>query len=182
MEQLVARRAHNPKVAGSSPVPATKRSSGVAVNMPACHAGDRRFDSRLDRHFRKGLVAQSVEQRTENPCVGGSIPSQATIKWRISSAGRASALQAEGRRFEPVILHHKKVLLAQLVEHLTFNQRVRGSSPLQDTILNAGVAELADALDLGSSTFGVQVQLLSPAPFTLINLGKIFKSFIFFYF
>jgi hypothetical protein len=26
-----------------------------------------------------GLVAQLVEQRTENPCVGGSIPSQATI-------------------------------------------------------------------------------------------------------
>ena len=25
---------------------------------------------------------------------------------RISSAGRASALQAEGRRFDPVILHH----------------------------------------------------------------------------
>ena len=77
---LVARRAHNPKVAGSSPVPATKRSSGVAVNMPACHAGDRGFDSRLDRHFKKGLVAQSVEQRTENPCVGGSILSQATIQ------------------------------------------------------------------------------------------------------
>ena len=56
-----------------------ERSSGVAVNMPACHAGDRGFDSRLDRHFKKGLVAQSVEQRTENPCVGGSIPSQATI-------------------------------------------------------------------------------------------------------
>src|ERR1700681_3328152 len=26
-----------------------------------------------------GLVAQLVEQRTENPCVGGSIPPQATI-------------------------------------------------------------------------------------------------------
>ena len=26
--------------------------------------------------------------------------------WRISSAGRAPALQAGGRRFEPVILHH----------------------------------------------------------------------------
>ena len=27
-----------------------------------------------------GSVAQTVEQRTENPCVGGSIPSRATIK------------------------------------------------------------------------------------------------------
>ena len=46
--------------------------------------------------------------------------------------------------------------LAQLVEHLTFNQRVEGSSPSWLTILMkyAGVAELADALDLGSSAFG----------------------------
>ena len=27
-------------------------------------------------------------------------------KWAISSAGRASALQAGGRRFEPYIAHH----------------------------------------------------------------------------
>ncbi len=26
------------------------------------------------------MVAQPVEQRTENPCVGGSIPSRGTIK------------------------------------------------------------------------------------------------------
>ena len=47
--------------------------------------------------------------------------------------------------------------LAQLVEHLTFNQRVEGSSPswlitfLEVKVIYAGVAELADALDLGSS-------------------------------
>ena len=33
-----------------------------------------------------GLVAQSVEQRTENPCVGGSIPPQATIECRMQVA------------------------------------------------------------------------------------------------
>ena len=65
-----------------------------------------------------------------------------------------------------------------MVEHLTFNQRVRGSSPLQDTILNAGVAELADALDLGSSTFGVQVQLLSPAPNMMIMVSKWISFFM----
>ena len=44
----------------------------------ACHAEDHVFDSRTDRHF-FGSIAQSVEQRTENPCVAGSIPAGATI-------------------------------------------------------------------------------------------------------
>ncbi len=34
MEQLAARRAHNPKVAGSSPAPATKKLE-VTVGLPA---------------------------------------------------------------------------------------------------------------------------------------------------
>src|SRR5699024_11312781 len=33
----------------------------------------------LFTYIRYGSVAQSVEQRTENPCVGGSIPFRATI-------------------------------------------------------------------------------------------------------
>ena len=48
---LVARRAHNPKVVGSNPSSATNWSRGVAVITSACHAEDREFDSRRDRHF-----------------------------------------------------------------------------------------------------------------------------------
>ena len=44
-------------------------------------------------------IAQSVEQGTENPRVGGSIPPLGTImrKWL---SGRASPCQGEGREFE----------------------------------------------------------------------------------
>ncbi|CDI40466.1 conserved protein of unknown function [Tepidanaerobacter acetatoxydans Re1] len=46
------------------------------------------------------LVAQSVEQRTENPRVGGSIPPQGTIDVRKWLSGRASPCQGEGRGFK----------------------------------------------------------------------------------
>ena len=76
---LVARWAHNPKAVGSNPTSATSWSRGVAVITSACHAEDREFNSRRDRHLLFGSVAQSVEQGTENPCVDGSIPFGATI-------------------------------------------------------------------------------------------------------
>ena len=47
---LVARRAHNPKVVGSNPSSATIWFRGVAVITSACHAEDREFDSRRNRH------------------------------------------------------------------------------------------------------------------------------------
>ena len=57
--------------------------------------------------------------------------------WRISSVGRASALQAEGHRFEPCILHF---------------------------FIYADMAELADAQDLGSCVpCGVEVRILLSA-------------------
>ena len=64
--------------------------------------------------------------------------------WDLSSAGRASALQAEGHRFEPCRSHH---LLNKLL------------------IYQAGVAELADAQDLKScGTYTpVSVRFRSPA-------------------
>ena len=72
------------------------------------------------------------------------------------------------RGFESLQAHHNGFLiigpLAQLVEHLTLNQGVTGSIPVRLTI-SARVAELADALDLGSSgvtPIGVQVPSLAP--------------------
>ena len=45
-----------------------------------------------------------------------------------SSVGRAAALHAAGHRFDPCRLHHH-CPLAQLVEQVTVNHLVRGSSP-----------------------------------------------------
>ena len=86
-------------------------------------------------------------------------PTDKTLMWGLSSAGRASALQAEGHRFEPYRFHILKEngeiaqlarahgsypwcrgfespsrylcgILAQLGEHLPYKQRVTGSSPV----------------------------------------------------
>ena len=74
-------------------------------------------------------VGQAVKTPPFHGGNTGSNPVRVTIylyMWRISSAGRAPALQAEGRRFEPVILHHiirhLYAGVAQLVEQLTCNQ------------------------------------------------------------
>ncbi len=45
---------------------------------------------------RKGAVAQLVEQRTENPCVAGSIPAHTTITNNArSSNGRTSDFDSD---------------------------------------------------------------------------------------
>ena len=75
------------------------------VRAPPCHGGGRGFESHPGR-----LSIWII-----------------FILWDLSSAGRASALQAEGHRFEPCRSHFADV--AQLAEQLICNQQVNGSSP-----------------------------------------------------
>ena len=76
-----------------------------------------------------GLVAQLVRAP---PCHGGGRGFESLLGryWDLSSAGRASALQAEGHRFEPCRSHLFFADVAQLAEQLICNQQVIGSSPI----------------------------------------------------
>ena len=52
------------------------------------------------------------------------------VTWEHSSAGRASALQAGGHRFEPCCSHHAYAGVAQLVERRLAKAKAAGSSPV----------------------------------------------------
>ena len=73
---LEARRAHNPKVAGSNPAPATQTFIVYAqiaqlVRAPPCHGGGREFESLLGRY---GIIAQLGEHLPYKQRVIGSSP------------------------------------------------------------------------------------------------------------
>ena len=70
------------------------------VRALACHARGRGFEPHPGRQF-DASVAQSVEQRTENPRVVGSIPTGGTTFRGFSSFGRAPPCQGGGGGFEP---------------------------------------------------------------------------------
>ena len=62
------------------------------------------------------------------------------MMWEHSSAGRASALQAEGHRFEPYCSHIYG-LVVQLVRTLACHARGRGFDSHPGRHLNASVAQ-----------------------------------------
>ena len=75
---MVEHSAVNRRVVGSSPTGGAMWPVGQAVKTPPFHGG-----------------------------ISGSNPLPVTIFfWALSSAGRASALQAECQRFDPVSAHH----------------------------------------------------------------------------
>ena len=76
-----------------------------------------------------------------------------TAIWKHSSVGRASALQAEGHRFEPYCFHHQQSgytvsaltfgLVVQLVRTLACHARGQGFESLSGR-QNASVAQLVE--------------------------------------
>ena len=113
--QLGEHLPYKQRVTGSIPVvPTTYGSVAQLVRVPACHAGGRGFEPLLSRQFFIGdkfkkiiwLLGQAVKTPPFHGGNRGSIPLGVTIIWEHSSAGRASALQAEGHRFDPCCSHH----------------------------------------------------------------------------
>ena len=103
LAQLGEHLPYKQRVTGSSPV--TPTTYGLVVQLVrtlACHARGRGFEPHPGRQPILGyaFVAQLVEQRTENPRVVGSIPTEGTIRG-FSSSGRAPPCQGGGSEFEP---------------------------------------------------------------------------------
>jgi len=113
-----------------------------AVSAVRMHSPSSRFHSCMP-------VAQLVERRSPKPQVGGSIPSRHATFFFASLAELVNALASEVSahwvcRFESDERHHD--------------------------FLAALLAELADALDLGSSAFGYAGS--TPAESTIFSAGR----------
>ncbi len=72
------------------------------VRTLACHARGRRFEPVPGRHI-YAFVAQLVEQRTENPRVDGSIPSEGTISADVAHLVERHLAKVEVAGSSPVI-------------------------------------------------------------------------------
>ena len=72
------------------------------VRTLACHARGRRFDPDPSRHI-FASVAQSVEQGTENPRVGGSIPPGGTNSANVAHLVERHLAKVEVAGSSPVV-------------------------------------------------------------------------------
>ena len=86
----------------------------------------------------------------------GSNPVHVIFIRAFSSAGRASALQAECRRFDPVNAHFFAGV-AQLAEQLICNQQVAGSSP----ITSSTIGQVILSLNMGEFPSGQRGQTVN---------------------
>ena len=97
-------------------------------------------------------VAQSVEQRTENPRVGGSIPPQGTIY-------KIMLLTTDYRVFG----YNIPCWCGSTVEQLTCNQQVVGSIPITSSILGGlQSGQMQRTVNPSSQTSMVRIHPLPP--------------------
>lgn len=94
-----------------------------------------------------GSVAQTVEHRPEEAGLQrfNSVRSHQNKTRGCGSIGRALALQARGQGFNPPQLH-LNAHVAQLVVRLICNQQVGGSIPSMGFLNNGSVAQLVELL------------------------------------
>ena len=100
--QLVEQWTENPRVAGSIPALGTICGHSSSGRAPPCQGGGSEFEPRNPLHFVR-CVNRASGARVRRFYFG---PAMNRYLRKFSSAGRASALQAEGQRFEPVNFHH----------------------------------------------------------------------------
>ena len=121
----------------------TAKTKGKAVSelQSNSHSSDSGRTVRLgsEAGYRVGLSRRRSRVRAPSESLDPRILKAVSLVrkpvtgWTVSSAGRAPALQAGGHRFEPCTVHYfqpTRANVAQLVEQLTCNQQVIGSSPI----------------------------------------------------
>ena len=116
-----------------------------------------------------------LERRPVTAEVVGSNPIRVVFNlilyiWDHSSAGRASALQAEGHRFEPC-RPHQFCRLGSMAEQLICNQQVNGSSPFIG--FNGQIPEWPKGTDCKSA--GTAFEGSNPSPPTLMYILHLFN-------
>ena len=60
---------------------------------------------------RNNIVAKRYASKMQGKIAAKKLQQKNAAVWGISSAGRASALHAEGQRFDPAMLHHLEINL-----------------------------------------------------------------------
>ena len=135
--------------------------------MPPCHGGGRRFKSDLGRQF--AAVAQSVEQRTENPRVDSSILSCGTICFLCGSSSAvehrlAKARVASSNLVFRSIRRHSQVVRQRSAKPLFPSSNLGAASTVLYISCRGGGTGRRKGLKIPRRVISVPVQFRSSAP------------------